>query len=492
MMGNEESDALVVRLAKLPARLLPQKDLQTKLDCWADGAGPVAPAELRSWQDHCIGLLMQLPVLLTGAVESDGVIQSLRCAHSEDLVEHKTHRHADVPHGAGQELTAAKAQAEAVRDQCPLGASLLATLYELSAAGSVSDLGEPCSSDRVKSAAEEATTAIASAAGWPLLQLQKAAHGEVCRLLNAEIRLAEARHSTHRTRRLAAALAHAALNLRRPHLASAAEAQKLLPLLLRWGEIVDLPARVSMLQALRHCLDNLPVVDVRAHAALLAHTLRKLLVFREAPSLAEVLPALATAWPHVTNEHVVAGAAAREAMHIGLAEKLAMELLYVAPHKASRRLYLRHLPALLLPVGLLLCTHLHPMLKALTHLLDAEVDASVEAAASAEPEVRARAFCGVHDALEALGAALGCVGPRAGAHATLIVKHAVGAHLRTASAIASRGVPQLAPSDADAAALSTGPVLAEVNALLCLLCTAGGRPVCEAALRCVRARPSLV
>ena len=164
---------------------------------------------------------------------------------------------------------------------------------------------------------------VALAAGMPLIRLQAALHGPICRLLHAELECAQAQRSTHRTRRWAAALSHCVRSLRRPYLASASDAHKLLPLLVRWSDVLDAPARASVLRAIAHCIDELPTVDVRWQGALVVHQLRRLLVFREGVVLRWLLPALFAAWPHATSEHALADAGAREAQHLSLLEAMA-------------------------------------------------------------------------------------------------------------------------------------------------------------------------
>lgn len=66
-------------------------------------------------------------------------------------------------------------------------------------------------------------------------------------------------------------------------------------MLLRWAELLDPHARAASLRALRHCLLELPAPEVQWHGSLLLERLLALLVFREAPPLRELLPALEVA-----------------------------------------------------------------------------------------------------------------------------------------------------------------------------------------------------
>ena len=501
------AEALMVRV---PDWLLPTKEVQAALDGWADGTSASSSPALGSWPTRTAAALQLLLKLLEMAKGSASFTISADASTSASPTRNNSateRRRATME----QEVADADAARRTVRSQCPLPVRLLVGIYEVAAEGgvespSVADdaMGiepswlEPCHLPLLAAQASEAATMVALAAGMPLIRLQAALHGPICRLLHAELECAQAQRSTHRTRRWAAALSHCVRSLRRAYLASASDAHKLLPLLVRWSDVLDAPARASMLRAIAHCIDELPVVDVRWQGALVVHQLRRLLVFREGVVLRWLLPALFAAWPHVTSEHALADAGAREAQHLSLLETMTTELLYVAPYPAARRLYLAHLPTLISQFGLRICCQLAPMLKSIVRLLDAEVEtasaairpqvitaseADGAAAAAAAAATAIAHFQGARDALKLIHCLLSHAWPRAAAHASLVSRHTIAAHLRAAVAVHQvlRAVP----------GAKSSPLVEESVAVLQLLGAVGARDVCAAAIELVRTKSAL-
>ena len=158
--------------------------------------------------------------------------------------------------------------------------------------------------------------------------------------------------------------------MRRPHLGRAEGSHRLLPLLLRWCELLDPWARGAALEAVGHCVAQLPGPEVAWHAELLLHRLRQVLVFREEAVLAALLPALFGAWEVLSPGFEPAVHAAHAAR---LLDDLQRELVYVSDKPAARRVYFGALPALLPHLGLRLCTHLGELLECSGQLLGIEV-----------------------------------------------------------------------------------------------------------------------
>ena len=302
--------------------LPPSSKLQAQLDSGADGASVAAPSKLSAWRDRTGAMLQMLPELLR-MVEAAGTSSAAallghpaasRTGGSPTATSRSRRAASDTRwQTMSEQKDTAVAKRDAVRSDCSLVVQLLAALDEVAAEGGTQEpAAEPCHSEAMAALAASAVDALASAAGEPVVRLRMATLGDECRLLHMQLELAEAARSTHRTRRVAAALGFAARSLRRPHLANASDSHKLLPLLLRWSELIDTAARASILRAVRHMVDELPAAELRWQSALLSHTLRKMLVFREEAALEHLLPALFSAWPHVTSEHTVADAEQRE------------------------------------------------------------------------------------------------------------------------------------------------------------------------------------
>jgi len=511
------AEALMVRV---PDWLLPTKEVQAALDGWADGTSASSSPALGSWPTRTAAALQLLLKLLEMTKGSASFTISADASTSASPPRNNSateRRRATME----QEVADADAARRTVRSQCPLPVRLLVGIYEVAAEGGVESPSvaddargiepswlEPCHLPSLAAQASEAATMVALAAGMPLVRLQAVLHGPICRLLHAELECAQAQRSTHRTRRWAAALSHCVRSLRRPYLASASDAHKLLPLLVRWSDVLDAPARASVLRAIAHCIDELPTVDVRWQGALVVHQLRRLLVFREGVVLRWLLPALFAAWPHATSEHALADAGGREAQHLSLLEAMATELLYVAPYPAARRLYLAHLPTLIAQFGLRICCQLAPMLKSTVHLLDAEVEtasaairpqvikvitaseaddaAAAVAAAAAAAAVSAR-FQGARDALKLIHCLLSHAWPRAAAHASLVARHTIAAHLR--AAVAVHQVLHAVPGAKSMA--KSSPLVEESMAVLQLLGAVGARDVCAAAIELIRTKSAM-
>ena len=99
---------------------------------------------------------------------------------------------------------------------------------------------DPLESDAVREAADAVVEALGAAAGLPVARLRLRLHGECCRLLHLRLLHAEAAAgSAHRQRRLARALRSVVCAVGRPQLSKAPESHRLLPLLLRWSELLD-------------------------------------------------------------------------------------------------------------------------------------------------------------------------------------------------------------------------------------------------------------
>ena len=196
--------------------------------------------------------------------------------------------------------------------------------------------------------------------------------------------------------------------------------------------------------------------------------------------------------------------------HRSLLDAIATELLYVAPYPEARRLYLAQLPALVAQLGLRVCCQLAPLLKAICHLLSAEVETACAAVADAKREgegsgrashgsarspvdsavvdgaAHATRFEGARDGLRLLHCVLRHAWPRAATHASLVARHALAAHLRTA--VALHGTAQGAARGAARGAADAAPLFEEATALLRLLGAAGARDVCARAIDVVRSQ----
>ena len=311
---------------------------------------------------------------------------------------------------------------------------------------------EPLESGAVREAARAVVEALGVAAGLPVARLRQRLHGDCCRLLHLRLLHAEAAAgSTHRQRRLARALRRVVCAVGRPQLSKAPESHRLLPLLLRWSELLDPHARGAVLAAVRHCAEELPAPEVAWHADLLLHKLKPLLVFREAAVLSQLLPALSAVW-HALTPSLSASAYASHAE--GLLDALQKELIYISDKRGARRCHLRHLPSLLRRVGLVICTHLEPMLEASCHLLHVEVLTAAAAVGRTGADGGSGGGggggCGGGGArrggVAPLGAALEPVRrafwlleafvlaawPRGGAHAAQLARHVLPAYLKCA------------------------------------------------------------
>jgi hypothetical protein len=119
----------------------------------------------------------------------------------------------------------------------------------------------------VRGAARAAAGALCEACGAPAHLLRCRLLSEGCRLLHLQLSHAEAAADTHRARRLARALRGGVCALPRPHLGRATGSEKLLPLLLRWSELLDPIARAAALDGVRHCVLQLPAPEVTWHEA---------------------------------------------------------------------------------------------------------------------------------------------------------------------------------------------------------------------------------
>jgi len=364
---------------------------------------------------------------------------------------------------AAAEHAAVAREAEA---NAPLAALLLITCDELMGGGSGGGGGggddgegdgdgdglyggtasDPLESDAVREAASAVIEALGAAVGLAVPRLRQRLHGECCRLLHLRLLHAEAAAgSTHRQRRLARTLRRVVCGVRRPQLSKAPESHRLLPLLLRWSELLDPVARGAVLAAVRHCATELPAPEVAWHAELLLHKLKPLLVFREAEVLSQLLPALAAVWQALAPS---LGAAAYATHAENLLDALQKELIYISDKRGARRCHLRHLPSLLPRIGLVICTQLEPMIEASCHLLHVEVLTAAAAVGRTGDVVGGGSGGGggARRGAAALGAALLPVRlalglletfvlaawPRSGAHAAQLARHVLPAYLKCA------------------------------------------------------------
>lgn len=447
----------IPRLCRLPA------SLERELDLWSDCAISELPHGLASWRGRAVALLKAVRALCVSAAGSPlaaALLPDEGASSSDEVIappkpEDKATRRArqEAASGTALEQVARALEArDAAHDDTVPAARLLLCLDVLAGSGSfgpgadtVADaaVAGPSTlaghmpagathSAALAAAAGAALEAFAAAVGLPAVRLRKRLHADVCRCLNAELNLAQARRSTHRTRLLCAGLAHGVVSLPRPHLSKASGAHKLLPLLLRWADLVDAPARTYALRAVRHCVDSLPAAELRWHGALLLHTLRKLLVHREATALAQLLPAFFNGFLVIgpTNDAKEAlarpaprsrvparegggfagggGAAGSKVRYndgylepdeqnalwkaeekmLELLDTMVAELQYIAPSAEARRVYLRELPKLLVDFsGDLVIGKMKSLLEATLHLL--QVRGTAPSTARALPRARA-------------------------------------------------------------------------------------------------------
>ena len=266
--------------------------------------------------------------------------------------------------------------------------------------------------------------------------------------------------------------------MRRPHLGRAEGPHRLLPLLLRWCELLDPWARAAALEGVGHCVAQLPAPEVAWHAEFLLHRLRQVLVFREEAVLAALLPALFGAWEVLSPGF---DPTAHAALASSLLDDLQRELVYVSDKPAARRSYFRALPALFPLLGLRLCTHLGGLLECCGQLLDIEVATAVAAVAGREGALAA-ALLPVRDALGLLYSLCRAAWPRAEAHALLVTRHVIAAHLRCAT-LPGTTLPAARDGDAD----GSRTVLPEAVRVLRLLDASGH---CSEAVALLRNRPT--
>jgi len=365
----------------------------------------------------------------------------------------------------------------------PLCAAWLARCAELAGHSGVGSSKErdQLSGREVIGAAEATLSALATAAGRPLMFLRRENNGTVCGRLHRELTLAESSPGMYRTRRLAHALAVAVRAIPRPDLGKASDSHKLLPLLLRWAEDLHDPcARGAVLSGLRHCVYHLPTPELHWHGVLLLTRLRKLFVFREQAVWQQLLPTFVEAWrlvqPALNQEERLEQSAA-------LVDDLQREFLYACTKPEARRLFYDHLPPLLLQLGLRLCTHLPDLVHACCELVTVEVKAAVHVALMHERSALATvervidlAMDHVRGAMALLQALLRSVWPRAATHATLVLQCVLGAYLRTEDIRLIDDVK-----------IATGTAT-EVSATIQLLETAGGSVACRSALALMAAR----
>ena len=538
----------LARLAALPQLITPTPKLLEQLNAWADGAQRLHDAEqkIAAWKQRVMHELANVPVLL--ADSGSAACEALSRGSDHESSSTNTARSDAKARMTASELTAAaRGHLANVNAGCSLMVRLFVSFAEVAGAARMGAAGEserpkdaedseddlaeegddvstdPLHSASLAALAHAASEAVARTASLPLGRACSQSLADAMRLMNAQLECAEARKATHELRRHAAALAHFIVSLRSPLLGRASDAHKVLPLLLRWCEALDAPARAQFLAALRHAAAQLPMSELRWHGQLLSHTLCKMLVFRESCCLRHLLPVLVEAWPQITSENASAtagsplapadssgGGAALEAMHRQLLDAVANELLYVAPYATSRRLHLRHLRHLAPHLGLRLALKLSELLSGVCMILESELLAlgsAVRRRKGSAPQAgqagqriardEAGARRAVRNALLLLAALLREVWPRAAAHAPLVARHAIAAYLRVAmlaDAATSRDGSD-APSgsagatDADRILPAADAMSAAVD-LLKLLQAAGAASVCAAALCSARKRTS--
>ena len=483
-----DADAALAVLRRLPWALRPATALQTELDSWADGVGKEPAAGALAWRRRAAGILACAPALF-------GAVRTARRA--ADLLA--------APAGA--------AAAVADDDEPPIGplapdwlkrepsatpsvaAQWLCLAAEVIGAPppatdnntptSAAPPAEPLHDAAVAAAAAAAVGALVAATGLDELRLRQRLSGDVMRATHDALLRVDTDHRAHATRRLVGALAHSITAVRAPALAKCRDSHKMLPLLLRWAEVLDPPSRAAALGALRHCVDELPAPEVRWHSELLLHKLRSLLVFREPIVVAALLPALLAAWRvcapalrDVADDGRAHAAAAAE-----LLDDLERELMYAVPKRAARRVYTRELAAWAPSLGARVCTHLAALLELSYAALDAEaadyaaIAAKAAEHAAATPTPTARHRRALDDAAAPLAAAVALVDallraapPRAPAHAAMASRHVLSAYARAAAAVAA--VPWWWAAAADGAA--AWPIAAEVGELRRGLEAAGG------------------
>jgi hypothetical protein len=206
-------------------------------------------------------------------------------------------------------------------------------------------------------------------------------------------------------------------------------------MLLGWSELLDPPSRAAVLHAIGHCVHELRTPEVQWHAALLLSRLRKLLIFRDACILNELLPAL-----HRAYEAALPGLSDEQArQHTDeLLQALEDEMLTVSDKPAARRLYVLWLPRFFTPVGLALCPRLPTLVEHCCVLLDEEVNSTTaafrvhgfDAAPATARRTLLNALPFVRHAIGALDALLRAAWPRAPAHAARALAHIIAAVVR--------------------------------------------------------------
>ena len=414
-----DADAALAVLRRLPWALRPATALQTELDSWADGVGKEPAAGALAWRRRAAGILACAPALF-GAV---------RTARAADLLA--------APAGA--------AAAVADDDDPPIGPLAPDWLKRepsttpsvaaqwLCLAAEVIGAPPPATDNNTPTSAapparrstmrqsrrrrRRAVGALVAATGLEELRLRQRLSGDVMRATHDALLRVDTDHRAHATRRLVGALAHSITAVRAPALAKCRDSHKMLPLLLRWAEVLDPPSRAAALGALRHCVDELPAPEVRWHSELLLHKLRSLLVFREPIVVAALLPALLAAWRvcapalrDVADDGRAHAAAAAE-----LLDDLERELMYAVPKRAARRVYTRELAAWAPSLGARVCTHLAALLELSYAALDAEaadyaaIAAKAAEHAAATPTPTARHRRALDDAAAPLAAAVALV-----------------------------------------------------------------------------------
>ena len=285
---RHSDDPQIALLEGLTAGLLaPSEQVDTLLSDWVNGVQPLPTdanghAALESWRGF-VGLMLELvpalahgldpTVLSTDADESGATIAP---SHLDER--RQISLFAAVARSTPTGERALPAPKTAVRG--PLAARLLVCLTSFAPAppeaisSAVAAL-PVATTAHLASLAAAAIEALAAAAGEHSVRFRQRVMSHACRLVNAELNEADRHGAPHRLRPLASTLANLILPLRRPHLHKASASHTLIPLLLRWAELLDATARSCALVALRHACDQLPSHEVRWHGALLFDTLKK-------------------------------------------------------------------------------------------------------------------------------------------------------------------------------------------------------------------------
>ena len=311
---RHSDDPQIALLEGLTAGLLaPSEQVDTLLSDWVNGVQPLPTdanghAALESWRGF-VGLMLELvPALAHGldptvlSTDADESGATLAPSHLDERRQISLFAAVarSTPTGAARSRTQT-----AVRGRRRAASRVLDILARGSpeAISSAVAALPVATTAHLASLAAAAIEALAAAAGEHSVRFRQRVMSHACRLVNAELNEADRHGAPHRMRPLASTLANLILPLRRPHLHKASASHTLIPLLLRWAELLDATARSCALVALRHACDQLPSHEVRWHGALLFDTLKKRLAFREPEALAQLLPTLFAAWPHVTSEH---------------------------------------------------------------------------------------------------------------------------------------------------------------------------------------------